>query len=118
MRIDRIKEAELKKRKGITIKTIIQLLWLSISFVIAYFLTAYIFANTSFNLSFIYANFFIPPIVPQWVVQGAFIFLIVVIMQFIFAIGFALGSPEGRRRTGKPRIDSRDPDPFDEHRPY
>jgi hypothetical protein len=118
MRIDRIREAELKQRKGSSIRMIIQLVWLGISGVIAYFLSSYIINNTDLTLAFFRNNFFIPPTIPDWVIHAAFVVILVFLMQAIFFVGYAFGSPEGRVKTGRPRADSRNPDPFDEDRPY
>lgn len=123
MRIDRVRETELKRRKGSSIKMIIQLIWFGISCVIAYFLSSYILNNTELNIEFLRTSFLVPAgisnaVVPDWAIHIAFAFALVLIMQFIFAIGYAFGSPEGRKRTGQPRVDSRNPDPFDDERPY
>ncbi len=123
MRIDRVREAELKQRKGSSIKMIIQLIWFGISCVIAYFLSSYIFNNTELTIEFLRTSFLVPAgisnaAVPDWAIHAVFAFVLVLIMQFIFAIGYAFGSPEGRKKTGQPRADSRNPDPFDDERPY
>lgn len=118
MRIDQVREAELKKRKGSSIRMIIQIVWLIISGVVAYFLSNYIITNTDLNFNFFRNNFFIPPVIPDWAIHGAFILILVFLMQAIFAVGYAFGSPEGRVKTGRPRADSRNPDPFDDNRPY
>lgn len=118
MRIDRVREVEIRKRKGSSVRTIIQIVWLGLSAVVAYFLSSYIFNNTELTISFLRTSFLLPPRVPDWAIHLAFGIAIVLVLQFIYAIGYAFGSPEGRVKTGKPRFDSRDPDPFDESRPY
>ncbi len=118
MRIDRVKEEELKKRKGSSIRMIIQLIWLGMSFVIAYFFSSYLFNNTELTLDFLRISFSIPVQIPDWGIHAAFVFVLVLVMQFIFALGYVFGSPEGRKKTGLPRADSRNPDPFDQDRPF
>ncbi len=120
MRIDRIREAELNKRKGSSIRMIVQLIWLGLSTVGAYFLSNYIFANTELTIGFLRTNIFnfISPTLPEWVIQAVFVVFIVIVLQAVFFVGYAFGSPEGKVKTGMPRVDSRNPDPFDDDRPY
>ncbi len=118
MRIDRVREEEVRKRKGSSVRTIIQIIWLGLSVAVAYFLSTYIFNNTKLTLTFLRTSFLLPPSVPDWAIHVAFGFAIVLILQFVYFVGYAFGSPEGRVKTGKPRFDSRDPDPFDDSRPY
>ena len=118
MRIDRVHEEELKKRKGSSVRTIIQVTWLLLSMVVAYFLSTYIFNNTELTLTVLRTSFLLPATVPDWVIHVGFGFVIVLILQFVYFVGYAFGSAEGRVRTGRPRFDSRDPDPFDDSRPY
>ena len=64
----------------------------------------------------IYNRFFIPRTVPEEVILGALILLVVVVMQFALVAGFAFASPVGRTRPGTPSLASRNPDPLDENR--
>jgi uncharacterized membrane protein YedE/YeeE len=114
MRLQKKKEEELAKRKGLTGKTIIQVIWLAISVAIAFFLTQFLFAGNYVNLQMFYTQLFIPSAVPEWGVKAIMIFGIVVVMQIIFAMGFFIASPEGRRRTGDASLHSRNKDPFDD----
>ncbi|MBE2201186.1 MAG: hypothetical protein IAE79_21410 [Anaerolinea sp.] len=117
MRLDKKRDAELAKRKGQTQKTIIQLIWLVISFFIAYFIaTLVIFAPENGLITYrqIYSALQIPSSkMPQEVILGGVMLIIVFIMQFIFFIGYFVASYEGRRRTGTPSMYSRNEDPLD-----
>lgn len=114
MRIEKQQEADLAARKGSTGKTIIQSLFLLISFVLAYFIASYMFDNGILNYGSLKTAFsFVPFNLPSWVFLGGVMLIIVVIIQFFVSIGFTLGSPEGRRKTGKPSLHSRVKDPND-----
>jgi uncharacterized membrane protein len=112
MRLERKREEEVAKRKGMTGKTIIQFIWLLISFVIAYFVVKFIF-----DAGYISYNMFygvgIPRSIPPIVIMIVLMFVVVVAMQFFLFIGFIMANPEGRRRTGDPTLQSRSEDPYD-----
>lgn len=114
MRLEKKRQEELNERKGLTGRTIIQFIWLIISFVIAYFLTNVLEAEEIFSYPRLYAILSIPRTVPRWVIQGALMLIVVLIMQFVMFLAFAWTSPEGRRRPGDPSLHSRRKDPFDD----
>ena len=114
MRLQKKEEEELARREGLTGNTIIQVIWLAISFGIAYFLTNALEAQGTIRYLSLYNALSIPTTVPKWVVQGGLMLVIVIFMQFIMFIAFAFFSPEGRRRTGEPSLHSRTKDPFDD----
>jgi hypothetical protein len=117
MRLDRIREEEAAKRKGRARKTIIQLIWLLLSFVGAYFLTQYLFEQGVISYNAIYRMLATTPrTVPQIVITGGIMLIIVFIMQMFLFLGFFFASPEGRRRPGTPTLYSRNPDPLDPER--
>lgn len=113
MRIEKKREEELAQRKGLTKRTIAQLIWLGLSFVIGYFVAQYLFDSGVLTPSLFYVQLFIPRAVPEWGLILITTFAIVVVFQILFAFGFILASPEGRRRTGEPSMYSRHKDPFD-----
>lgn len=117
MRLEKKKEEEIARRQGMTGKTLIQVVWLVLSGVVAYFLLTYMLTSEEINFSYntIYGGLFIPTSVPRWVVLGGMILIFVLVMQMFLALGFAIASPEGRRKTGKPSLYSRNKDPFDNH---
>ncbi|MCP4360294.1 MAG: hypothetical protein GY796_19985 [Chloroflexi bacterium] len=116
MRIQKKKDEESAQRKGLTGRTIIMVIWFGISFAVAYFLTTYLFNNDIVTYNTFYTDLRLPTSIPEWGVQLIFMFVIVLIMQFILYLGFFFGSPEGRRRTGDPTMYSRNKDPFDDGR--
>lgn len=117
MRLEKKNEAELARRQGQARRTIIQLIWLLISFGIAYVVaTRVIFAPTDGLLTYreVYRWLQLSSSsLPQWVILGAVMLLLVFVMQFLFFIGFFVASGEGRRRTGTPSLHSRHKDPLD-----
>ncbi len=114
MRLEKQQEAELAERKGLAGKTVIQFIWLSISFVVAYFVARYIFDNGILKLSSFYSALNVSRAqVPPWAFLGLVMVIIVMIMQIILYMGFVFASPEGRRKTGKPSLHSRVKDPHD-----
>ncbi len=114
MRLEKRQQAELAKRKGLAGKTIIQFIWLSISFVVAYFVASYLFGSKILNLAGFYSIFGVNRNqVPSWVFIGLVMLGIVIVMQVILYMGFVFGSEEGRRPTGRPSIHSRVKDPND-----
>ena len=113
MRLEKKLEEELAKRRGATGRTIVQLIWLIISFVIAYFLINYLFEQEAITYGMIY-RVGIPKSVPEWAILLTLMFVVVVAMQFFLFIGYAFANPEGRRRTGDPTLRSSVKDPYDE----
>lgn len=113
MRIEKKKEQELARRKGLTKRTIIQVLWLLISGVIAYFIVQALFGAEYITMDFFYGDLAIPQEVPEFVIQGALVLLIVFVMQFFLIFGYVAASPQGRERSGKPSAYSRNPDPLE-----
>lgn len=124
MRLERKREEELARRKGNTGRTIIQFVWLLISFVLAYFLATYLFnseviteeamVNTLLDLAALVGLSVSAADIPGWLVLGLVMLVIVFFMQLFLFIGFALASPEGRRRTGEPSLRTRHPQDFDD----
>ncbi len=112
MRLEKKHEEELARRQGTTGRTIVQLLWLIISFIIAYFLMNYLFKQDYLSYNMIYQAG-LPRTIPEWAILLVFMIVIVVAMQFFLFIGYALANPEGRRRTGDPSLHSRTKDPLD-----
>lgn len=117
MRLEKLREEEAAKRKGSAFKTIVQLIWLLLSFIAAYFLTQYLFEQQILSYNTIYRILAVSPrSLPQFVITGAIMLIIVFIMQMFLFLGFFFASPEGRRRPGQPSLYSRNPDPLDPER--
>lgn len=113
MRLEKKEQEELAERKGLAIKTIVQIIWLVISFGIAYYLLNALESEGIFSYGQIYRTLSLPTTVPKWAVQGGVMLIFVIIMQFILFLAFAWASPEGRRRPGRASLHSRHKDPFD-----
>ncbi len=116
MRLDKIREREMAQRRGSAGRTFIQLIWLGISFVIAYFVSEWLFTSGIFTPQMAYAGG-VPRFFPEWVIQGVIMLLMVIVMQFFLLLGFMIANPIGRRRSGRPTLTSWNPDPNDD-RPY
>lgn len=116
MRLEKKRNQELAKRKGLTGRTIAMVFFFILSFVVAYFITEYLFAEGYVTPTVFYTDLFIPESVPVTGLKIMTMFAIVVGMQIIFSLGFMLASPAGRRRTGDASLYSRNKDPFDDQR--
>lgn len=114
MRLEKKHEEELARRKGLTGKTIIQVIWLLVTGTLAYFFTNYLFSEGIVSANTFYNQLYIPRSIPELGVKLIMVFGIVVVMQIVFSIGFIIASPEGRRRLGDPSMQSRNKDPFDD----
>ncbi len=114
MRIEQKNEEERRGRKGLTVRTIVMVIWLALSFGLAYFLTEYMITEGYLDINNLMYNLLgLPRIIPPWGAQLMIMFVIVMIFQIIFWLGFAWMSPEGRRKTGEASMVSRNKDPFD-----
>jgi ABC-type sugar transport system permease subunit len=113
MRLDKTREHEIAKRKGSTLRTIVQTLWLFISFVLAYYVSQWLFDERIISYHYLYSHFSLPSAVPQWAVLGAVMLCIVIVMQLFVFIGFFIGTPRGRAKSGHASAYSNNPDPFD-----
>ncbi len=113
MRLEKKKDEEIAARKGMTGKTIIAFIWLAISAVMAYFFVDYLFASGILSHGTFYGAG-IPRSIPDWVITGVLVLLVVAFMQTFLLFGFILASPEGRRKTGDPTLYSRSSNQFDE----
>ena len=106
MNLRKIHEQEIAKRQGNTWRTLVMLVWLSITAVAGYFAVNWIFSQRILTYSMFYDSLNLPPDTPRWIIQGVLIFGIVLTMQSFLFIGFALGNPTGRRKAGRPSMHS------------
>ncbi|WP_420629555.1 hypothetical protein [Candidatus Leptofilum sp.] len=114
MRLEKKQEERLAQRKGLTGKTIIQVIWLLFTGTLAYFFVNYLFAEEILRPGIFYNQLFIPRSVPEIGLKLIVVLGLVIVMQIVFSIGFIIASPEGRRRTGDASMYSRNKDPFDD----
>jgi len=113
MRIEMKHEAELEKRKGLTWKTLLSVLWLFISFFASYQVAVWLFNEEYLTIASIYQSLRIPTNISETFVTLGTAFVIFLVFQFVVLILFAIVSPSARRKTGIPRADSDDPDPYE-----
>jgi hypothetical protein len=113
MRLDRRREEELARRKGLTTRTIVQGFWLLISAVATYFFVRFLMANDYLSYAFLYNRLLVPRWIPEWALMLGLVLIGVIILQFFFLLAFAIVSPAGRAKSGTPTPYSRNPDPFD-----
>lgn len=114
MRLEKKNEEKLAQRKGLTGKTIIQVIWLLVTGVLAYFFVNYLFSQGIVTTGMFYNQLLIPRSVPVIGLKLIMVFGLVIVMQIIFSLGYIVASPEGRRRTGDASMYSRNKDPFDD----
>lgn len=112
MFIEKQREAELARRRGTARRVIVQVIWLIVWGVIAYFLTDYLFQAGYVTADDIYRAG-VPREVPEELFFWATLLFIVVVSQIMLTIGFLLGSSRGRRRPGRASAYSDNPDPLD-----
>jgi hypothetical protein len=116
MRLEKKQDAEIAERKGMTTQTIVQIVWFIISGGISYWLITFMLASEEIPLSYamFYSAFGISrSAVPEGVILAVLVLLLVMFFQIFLWLGFAMVSPEGRRRTGDASMYSRNQDPFD-----
>jgi hypothetical protein len=111
MRLERKKEAELAKRKGLAVRTILAVIWFGLCFVAAYFIVNWLFESETVTLSFFYYQLRIPTSVSEGFIRAGLMVFIVVLIQFFVLLGYAFASPIGRVRPGDATLRSQEPDP-------
>jgi hypothetical protein len=118
MRLDAKRERELNRRKGLATRTIAAVIWLAICIGAAYFFINWLFETERLRMSFFYGPLHIPTWVSEgWIIAGS-VLVIVIIVNFFVLIGYALVSPNAKRKPGTPSMYSSDPDPDDKKFDY
>ncbi len=112
MRLEMKREAELEKRKGQTVRTILAVLWLITSFGISYLVASWLFGEEYLSYDYIYQNLMIPGNISETAIRLGMSFVIFLVIQFVVLMIIAATSPTARRKSGKPRADTDDPDPY------
>jgi uncharacterized BrkB/YihY/UPF0761 family membrane protein len=110
MLLDKKQEARIAKRKGLTIRTTIVLVWLILSCALGYLLVSWLFSSGTLTLELFYQKLSFPTSISENVLRLGLVAVFVIVMQFFILIGFALSSPAARERPGKPTVHSRNPD--------
>ena len=114
MRLEKKRDEELARRKGLTGKTIVQVIWLLVTGSLAYLFVNYLFSQEIITASVFYNQLYIPRSVPEIGLKLIVVLGMVIVMQIVFSMGYIIASPEGRRRTGDATMHSRNKDPFDD----
>lgn len=115
MRIEKVRQEQLRRRRGLARRTFLQAIWLLFCLAIAYFVAQWLLAEQYLTYEFFYRQLFVPRSVPEEVILGAIILTIVILFQFFILIGYLFGSSEGRARTGVASAESKNPDPLDSY---
>jgi hypothetical protein len=112
MRLDLKRESEIQQRKGLAKRTVVASAWLVASLVVGFFLTGWLLNSGAIDTAFFYDELSIPETVSLQIIRLILILLVVIVMQFFLIIGFALVSPEARKKTGLPTAEAQSVDPF------
>lgn len=102
MRLDKIREREIEKRRGFTKRFLLALIWLSLTVFAATLLVNWLFDSGRLTYNQIVVYLRLPPSVSFETVKIGIIVLTVVVVQFITLVIVALATPAGRERPGKP----------------
>ena len=111
MRLERQRDAELERRRGLALRTIIAVVWFGLCFIAAYYIVNWMFDSDTVSLGFFYHRLLIPTSVSEGVIKAGLMIIIVVLIQFFVLLGYAFASPIGRIRPGDASLRSPDPDP-------
>jgi hypothetical protein len=114
MRIDMKRQAELNQRKGLTVRTIVSVLWLALCLVLAYFFTGWLVDNGIFDRGLVYGTLRVPTTINLQVARAGAMVVSVVILQFFAVIFFAMMSPAARKRTGRPTAEAQSVDYYEQ----
>jgi hypothetical protein len=116
MRLEKKKDEELARRAGLTKRTLVQLLFLTIVTVAAYFLTNALFAEELISRGRMLGVFPFLRRLPDWAPQVLIIIGLVFVMQILFTFFFFLFSPEAWRKIDQGSLYSQNKDPYDDYR--
>ena len=110
MKLERKREEELAQRQGNTGRTVIMVIWLGIAGFASYYIANIIFTGGTLTYDQARDAMVFPIIgltaprvnaIPDLLIQGSCILLILIFMQTILFVGFALGNPAARRKSGQ-----------------
>lgn len=110
MWIDKKRQVEIEKRKGLSARTGVVVGVLVIGFVGTYLLTSLLFSSGTLSVDMFYNDLGIPRSIDQNIIHLGLVLLIVIALQFLAVMGFALTNPEARKRSGLPSAVAQDPD--------
>ena len=113
MWIDKKRQAETAKRKGLSARTAVVIVLLVLGFAAAWLLTSWLLSSGKMSIDLFYNDLGIPRTVSQNTIQIVFTLIIVFALQFLAVLGFAMANPEARQRSGRPTAVAQNPDFFD-----
>lgn len=113
MWIDQKRRQEIEERQGLSKRTIMVITILFASVTAAYFFTGWLFSSGLLTLDFFHNELKIPGTIGQETIRFGLVILIVLGLQFIGIMGFALAIPENRQRSGEPTAVTKHPDFYD-----
>jgi hypothetical protein len=123
MRLEKQKEEELARRKGLTGRTFIQAGFFIVLSIAAYFLSGVLLDPEGGLVTAARIRGVLPFLrqLPDWGPPDLWPRLvltigIVLVMQVLFSFGFILSSGSAWKKVGEGTLDSRNPDPFDDYR--
>jgi hypothetical protein len=105
-----MRQLETAKRKGLTGRTVLAILWLGLCSVAAYYVMAWLFESGALRMGWLYSRLGIPLTVDPNIVRVILVFVLVMVMQFFVVVGYAWGSPLGRLRPANPSLRTTRPD--------
>ncbi len=113
MWIDKKRQVETEKRKGLSVRTGIVVGVLVIGFVGTYLLTSWLFSSGTLSVDVFYNDLGIPRTINENIIQLGLVLFMVIALQFLAVMGFALTNPEARKRSGMPSAIAQNPDYLD-----
>lgn len=112
MRLDVIREHEIARRKGLAKRTAFAVLWLVVGLILGYLLATLLVHTGTLKADVLFSQLSWSTEIGETVLKIGFTLIVVLILQFFVVIGFALTSPEARKKSGMPTAVAQDPDPF------
>ncbi|MDX1615303.1 MAG: hypothetical protein R3300_13395 [Candidatus Promineifilaceae bacterium] len=107
MRLERKKEAELARRKGNAVRTIIMLLWLLFSGLVAWGITEWLQESGTLTIQRVRTYLFLSPEIDSLWIRLGMMLIIIMAMQLVLLFVFAMFSKSARRRPGDASLYSR-----------
>jgi energy-coupling factor transporter transmembrane protein EcfT len=102
MRIDMKREAEVNQRKGLTWRTVLSLIWFVLCLIFAFFFTGWLIKDGILDKGLIYGTLSLPTELSMEIVRLAAMLILVVGLQFVAVVFFAIITPQARERSGQP----------------
>lgn len=115
MRIEMKRQAEVAQRKGLTVRTIVAVGWLILGAALGFVLVNWLFSQEILTPGFFYKQLFIPGTVDEIYIRIGLSLVVVIFIEFLAIMVFALASPKARQKTGRARVEAQVHDPFENY---